>query len=242
MDEKGLMLKVYDIDYSFIIKNYLNEKLWEKEWTIFIYKTFVITLSLSSIDVRNKKIFFEVKITDNGQEFSNIYGKRSMKEFSYNLSIENINILKKTLNLTIFELIQKIELEFYIQKTDRYFELTEMRDTEQQKLQEIAEDFLDDEGVTNDEIREAYIEYYIDKNEKVWDLRNQYESQMRYNMLTELYFIFLKVTNDNERYKLVESYVSESRLNEVLEEIKEYEEYMETEEFQEEMESYLEEI
>lgn len=242
MSEKGLILKVYDIDYSFIIKNYLDEKLWEKEWTIFIYKTFVITLSLSSIDVRNKKIFFEVKITDNGQEFSNIYGKRSMKEFSYNLSIENINILKKTLNLTIFELIQKIELEFYIQKTDRYFELTEMKETEQEKLQEIAEDFLDNEGVTNDEIREAYIEYYIDKNEKVWDLRNQYEGKMKYNMLTELYLIFLKATNDNERYKLVESYVSENRLDEVLEEIKEYEEYMETDEFVEEMQCNLEEI
>lgn len=242
MDEKSLILKVYDIDYSFIIKNYLDEKLWQKEWTIFIYKTFVITLSLSSIDVKNKKIFFEVKITDNGKDFSNIYGKRSIKDFSYNLSIDNINILKKTLNLTIFELIQKIELEFYIQKTDRYFELTDMRESEQQKLQEIAEDFLDSENVTNEEIREAYIEYYINKNEKVWDLRNQYENQMKYNLLTELYLIFLKATNNDERYKLVKSYISQNRLDEVLEEIKEYEDYMETDEFIEEMQSNLEDV
>lgn len=240
--EKGLILKVYDIDYSFIIKNYLDEKLWEKEWTIFIYKTFVITLRLSSIDVRNKKIFFEVKMTDNGKEYSNIYGKRSIKEFSYNLSIENINILKKNLNLTIFELIQRLELEFYIQKSDRYFEIEELKQREQEQLQEIAEEFLDSENVTNEEIREAYIEYYIDKNEKVWNLKNDYENEMKYNMLTELYLVFLKATNDKERYELVESYISKSKLNEVLEEIKEYEEYMETNEFVEEMQSNLEDI
>lgn len=240
--EKGLILKVYDIDYSFIIKNYLDEKLWEKEWTIFVYKTFVITLRLSSIDVRNKKIFFEVKMTDNGKEYSNIYGKRSIKEFSYNLSIENINILKKNLNLTIFELIQRLELEFYIQKSDRYFEIEELKQREQEQLQEIAEEFLDSENVTNEEIREAYIEYYIDKNEKVWNLKNDYENEMKYNMLTELYLVFLKATNDKERYELVESYISKSKLNEVLEEIKEYEEYMETNEFVEEMQSNLEDI
>ena len=58
--EKGLSLKVYDVDYSFIIKNYLDEKLWDKEWTIFIYKNFQIILRLHSIDVRDKVIWFEV--------------------------------------------------------------------------------------------------------------------------------------------------------------------------------------
>lgn len=239
---KELMLKVYDVDYSFIIKNYLDEKLWEKEWTIFIYKTFVITLRLSSIDVKNKKIFFEVKITDNGKEYSNIYGKRSTKDFSYNLSVENIQILKKTLNLTIFELMQRLELEFYIQKSDRYFEIQELRQQEQEQLQEIAENFLNNENVTNEEIREAYIEYYIDKNERTWDLRNNYENEMKYNMLTGLYLVFLKATNDKGRYELVQSHISKNRLNDVLEEIKEYEEYIETEEFREEMESSLEDI
>ena len=31
-----LALKVYDIDYSFIIKNYLSPELWEKTWTLFV--------------------------------------------------------------------------------------------------------------------------------------------------------------------------------------------------------------
>lgn len=242
MKENMLMLKVFNVDYSFIIKNYLNEKIWEKEWTIFIYKTFIITLRLSSINVKDKKIWFEVKITDNGQEFIDYWGKTCTENFSYSLSIENIEILKKTLNLTIFELIKKLELEYYIKKTDKYFELTEMKENEQQKLTELAEEFLDSEGVTNGDIRKAYIDYYVDKNERVWELRNSYEIEMKYNMLTGLYLIFLKATKNEERYNLVESYVSEDKLSKVLEEIKEYEDYMETEGFIEEMQEKLEEL
>ena len=43
-ENKMLALKVYDVDYSFIIKNYLDEKLWEKEWVIFVYKKFKVNI------------------------------------------------------------------------------------------------------------------------------------------------------------------------------------------------------
>ena len=53
-----LAIKIYDIDYSFIIKNYLDREMWQKEWTLFVYgdKSFVIYLS--SIDTRNNSIYF----------------------------------------------------------------------------------------------------------------------------------------------------------------------------------------
>ena len=35
MEEKLPVLKVYEIDYSFIIKNYLNPEMWSKTWTLF---------------------------------------------------------------------------------------------------------------------------------------------------------------------------------------------------------------
>ncbi len=240
--EKALALKVYDVDYSFIIKNYLNEKLWEKEWTIFIYKYFVITLRLHSIDVRDRKIYFEIKVTDNSEQYVDDRGKYVTRMFSYNLSIKNINILKKTLNLTVFEAIQSLEEIYYIQKTDRYLELQEMKENEQSQLEEIASDFLDNENVTNSDIREAYIEYYIDKNEKVWEFINNYKSEMQYNLLSELYLVFLKATENTERFNLVKTYINKNTLNKVLKEIEEYQAYMETEEFRTDMESNLEEI
>ena len=53
-------IKNFEIDYSFIIKNYLNPELWHKKWNLFIYKSFVFSLELNSIYVQDEKIYFHV--------------------------------------------------------------------------------------------------------------------------------------------------------------------------------------
>lgn len=240
--EKGLRLKVYDIDYSFIIKNYLDERLWNKDWTIFIYKRFQIILRLHSIDVKTKVIWFEVEIQDNNEDNKSYWVKSKRELFKYFLNVENIDILKKSLNHTIFSLMQELEKDAYIKYTDEYNNLEEMRANENEKLEKIANDFLDSEGVTNEDIREAYIGYYIDNNEKVYDLLNEYTNKMKYRLITDFYLIFLQATEDNERIKIIEDRIGKQELQETLKEIQEYEKYMETEEFEEEMERKLEDI
>lgn len=240
--DKMLALKVYDVDYSFIIKNYLDERLWEKEWTIFTYKRYEITLKLDSINVRTKTIWFEVTIKDNSEENKNYWLKSIKDSFKYSLSIENVDILKKTLNHTIFSLIQKLELEGYIEYTNRHYELKEMQNEEREKLEEIARDFLDQEGVSNDEIREAYIEYYIDKNEEVYRLISNYENDMKYKVITDFYVTFLEATNDKERLEIIRQKIGQDELEKTLKKIEDYKEYMETEEFEDDMKSNLEEI
>lgn len=240
--EKGLRLKVYDIDYSFIIKNYLDERLWNKDWTIFIYKRFQIILRLHSIDVKTKVIWFEVEIQDNNEENKSYWVKSKRELFKYFLNVENIDILKKSLNHTIFSLMQDLEKDAYIEYTDEYNNLEEMRANENEKLEKIANEFLDSEGVTNEDIREAYIGYYVDNNEKVYDLLNEYTNKMKYRLITDFYLVFLQATDDNERIKIIEDRIGKQELQETLEEIKEYEKYMETEEFEEEMERKLEDI
>lgn len=242
MDNKMLALKVYDVDYSFIIKNYLDEKLWEKEWTIFLYKKFKITLRLDSISVKSKSIWFEVMIDDNSEENKNYFTKRFVDSFKYALSIENINILKNTLNSTIFGLIKKMEYEAYICLTERYEELTDMSTEEQGRLREIAEEFLNSEGVLNDEIREAYIDYYVDKNERVYDLRNNYVEEMKYNILTDFYVAFLEATKDQERLEIIRTKIGQDALETAIEEIEEYKKYMESEDFERDMQDNLEEV
>lgn len=242
MENKMLALKVYNVDYSFIIKNYLDQKLWEKEWTIFTYKRFEITLKLDSIGIKNKRIWFEVTIKDNSEENKNYFGKSVRDTFSYALSVENINILKNTLNHTIFCLMQKLEEESYTELTYEYKKIIDMRYEELEKLEKIAEEFLDSERVRNEEIREAYIEYYINKNEKVYELRDNYKNEMKYRMITDFYVAFLKATDDKDRLEIIRQKIGNSKLEETLEKIKEYEEYMETEEFEEEMKNNLEEV
>ena len=40
----NLVIKRYEVDYSFIIKNYLHESLWNKKWTLFVYKNYTFYL------------------------------------------------------------------------------------------------------------------------------------------------------------------------------------------------------
>ena len=238
----GLTLKVYDVDYSFIIKNYLDEKLWQKEWTIFIYKNYQIVLRLSSIDVRQRVIWFEVEIQDGNSENKSYWTKSVRDSFKYFLSTESIDILKKSLNHTIFILMQRLEEQAYIKFTDEYQKLIRMCEDEDEKLEKIANDFLDSEGVTNEDIREAYIGYYLDENRKASDLQDKYVEEMKYKMITDFYLIFLQATKDEERMKIIENRIGKESLQETLEEIKEYEKYIETEEFEEEMKEKLEDI
>ena len=240
--KNGLTLKVYDVDYSFIIKNYLDEKLWEKEWTIFVYKNYHIVLRLSSIDVRQKVIWFEVEIQDGNPENKSYWTKSVKDSFKYFLSTESIDILKKSLNHTIFTLMQHLEEQAYIKYTDEYQKLIRMGEDEDEKLEKIANNFLDNEGVTNEDIREAYIGYYVDGNRKASDLQDKYIEEMKYKMITDFYLIFLQATKDEERIKIIENRIGKETLQETLEEIKEYEEYIETEKFEEEMKEKLEDI
>lgn len=237
-----LTLKVYDVDYSFIIKNYLDEKLWEKEWTIFVYRNYQVILRLSSIDVRQKVIWFEVEIQDGNPENKSYWTKSVKDSFKYFLSTESIDILKKSLNHTIFILMQNLEEQAYIKYTDEYQKLIRMSEDEDEKLEKIANDFLDSEGVTNEDIREAYIDYYVDGNRKASDLQDKYIEEMKYKMITDFYLIFLQATKDEERIKIIENRIGKETLQETLEEIKEYEEYIETEEFEKEMKENLEDI
>lgn len=242
MNKNKLALKVYDVDYSFIIKNYLDEKLWEKEWTIFTYKRYEITLKLETINVKTKTIWFEVTIKDNNEENKN-YWKKSIKDvFKYSLSIDNIEILKKKLNHTVFKAIQTLECDCYIEYTKQYYELLEMGSEEEEELKTMAKEFLDSENVFNNEIREAYIEQYVDKNQKVYKLKDKYLDDMKYRIITDFYVSFLEATNDKERLDLISQKIGQSELEKTIEDIKEYKKYMETEEFENEMQNNLEDI
>ena len=177
--------------------------MWGKEWTIFTYKRYEITLKLDTIDIKNNSIFLEITIKDNNEENKNYWGKTISTSFKYAMSMNSVDMFKRILNSTIFLLMQKLEKESYILYTDNYRELQYMKDEEQEKLKEIAEEFLDNEGIENEEIREVYIEYYIEHNEKVYDLMGEYTDDMTYRIITDFYVAFLQAINDKERLEII---------------------------------------
>lgn len=230
-------IKVYKIDYDFIIKNYTSPKLWDKIWNLFVYKNYVFTLNLSSINVKKKQIYFELKLNS----ALDIWNRNIETTCMYDIQNMDINDLKRIINNNMLSLIIRLEESFIESKDSTYGYISNSRDDERDRLREIAEEFLDDNNVTNSEIRDVYIDYYVDNNETIYDQLRRCKETMKYNYLTDLYLMFAELTFDDDlKNKII---INQNKdITEIEEEVREFMEYLETEEYSEEMKDKLESI
>lgn len=231
-------IKVWKMDYSFIIKNYLNPALWQKTWTLFEYKDFVITIKLTKIETENMRIVFRLNLRDNSRP--NTWGDQ--EDVSYSLKGSSIKFLIKNINGAIFRMISYHERNHVLEDLPVYIDAKQQGDIEIEKLTVLASEFLDDEGVTNEEIREAYIDKYVDDNKQndkyIQRLRSAYE----YHLLTDFYLVFAESIGDDAKYQTVMDKLEENEIENVLKEINQYKIYIETDDYQGEMKGLLEEI
>lgn len=211
----NLIIKQYDVDYSFIIKNYLDESLWNKKWTLFVYKNYTFYLELCEIQVKDKRICFKISFND-------------LSYFIYYFKEQsNIDVLKKQINGAIFFLIEMYE-HTLIKKEKEYQKIEDGKHEEVDLLTTIAEEFLDENNVSNDEIRQAYIDKYVDDNTKTDNYLLEYIIIREYKVLTDLYLVYTKASGDNHRYNIVNKTAKEEpNYNELMEEVNEYLEKLE---------------
>ena len=229
----NLALKVWIVDYDFIIKNYLDKSLWGKMWNIFTYKDVNFTIQLRAINMMDEYIQFEIKC--------NKYRSTSNVEYYYNHPEYNTNVLKKKINGSIFSLITWWE-ENIIRDTPEYKQIVITSQDEESALTDIANDFLDKNGVHNEDIRDAYVEKFVSDNNTIDTKLSNYMYYSKYNYLTELMLVFTKATNDGSRYNMViDAQHNEDKIKEILEYISEKQKQLEEEDF-EEYEDNLEDI
>ena len=226
-------IKVYKIDYDFIISNYLDKTLWKKKWNLFVYKDHVFMLNLYSIDTKNDEIRFE--ITYNKRIYSN-------ELITYNIQNTSIRILKQQINGAIFRLMER-EDESMARSSSGYQSVYDSYRDEDSRLREIAESFLDDQGIELEEVRDAYIERYICNNAKMSTMLFNYLDGVKYTFLTELLLVFTKVTEDTKRYENVCNAVGNKGNIALIESaVEEFLDEMETDEYEEEMMNALESL
>lgn len=231
-------IKVWKMDYSFIIKNYLNPALWQKTWTLFEYKDFVITIKLTKIETENMRIVFRLNLRDNSRP--NTWGDQ--EDVSYSLKCSSIKFLIKSINGAIFRMISYHERNHVLEDLPVYIDAKQQGDIEIEKLTVLASEFLDDEGVTNEEIREAYIDKYVDDNKQNDEYIQRLRSAYEYHLLTDFYLVFAESIGDDAKYQTVMDRLEENEIENVLKEISQYKTYIETDDYQEEMKGLLEEI
>lgn len=221
-------IKVYEVDYSFIINNYLDRRLWDKTWTLFQYKYTTATICLDKIDTKRKIIMFEVRVDWSDGERS----ESSYADIEFQLGVMNITQLKNIINTCIWNRILRIE-ESLIERSSEYQNIRDGWYNQKGILEEIAEDFLDSEGVTHKAIREAYVDKFINDNDTLFDDLQQYKTDMKFKILTEIYLVFAKTIKDEEREKtVVDNQIT--NIQELLERVSEFMVYVETEDYRQE--------
>lgn len=209
-----ITLKKYDVDYSFIVRNYLSPELWKKTWTLFVYKNVSITLNLYSIDVEDPiTITFRIAIKTPG--YSN-------STFKYHvISTSNLKVLKNQINSGIISLITDYETN-EIKSTNEYKELFNASIIEEERLRDIAENYLDDNGIYIDDVRDAYIDYYVSKNNDGGGHLSNYTQSMKYKKCPDLWLVYAKSSNDEDLENNVKHALTNDDYCYVLKEIKEY--------------------
>lgn len=232
-----LAIKIYEIDYSFIIKNYLDPQMWQKEWTLFVYKDKSFVIYLSSIDTRNKSISFTVRST---------YIRDDMKDhdstsFSYSLGNSNIESLKRQIRGAIESLIETME-KYMIRSTPEYKRASDMECEHRERLEDKAKDFLDSQGVFISEIRDAYIDYYCNKMD--YNYTNNILNAYNHDLLFDVYMIYYKASGQTDKFEqLREKYIRNHKdVDNVIEELDEQIRYMETDDYQTELNDNLESV
>lgn len=232
-------IKVWKMDYSFIIKNYLNPSLWEKVWTLFEFKDYVVTIQILSINCVDCQICFLIKLK-NRTDISSFCSKSDT--IYYSLKNSTVDFLIKRINGTIYRLITAYEKYEVFERLDIYADAVRQGEYEKERLTKIASEFLDDEGVTNEEIRNVYIENYVCENEKNDEYIRNLREVYQHHLITDLYLTFLESINDTDKYQEVLDDLGEDEIENVMAEIKKYKKHIETDEYAEEMRNLLDEI
>ena len=234
MERQLPALKVWKIDWEFIISNYLDKSLWNKKWHLFQYKDIIIDIWLYKIDCENDTVWFKINMDKTSYW---VY-----ETVEYNIKNTSIKILQQQINGAMWRLIKSYEDDL-IKDTDGYKQITSYRSEEEDRLREIANKFLDDNGVTNSDIRDVYIDSFVCNNSKLDIMLSNYLSYNRYHHATELMLAFCSATNrEDSKKEILEATKNDLGIASVMKEVNEFMETLDSEEYNDEMYSELEAI
>lgn len=230
--ETGMVIKQYNIDYDFIISNYLDVKLWTKTWNLFVYRDNVFTLNLHHIDTKNERIVFEIRHNKTQWSYEMV---------SYDIKNMSIKILKQLINGAIFRSMEYYD-SYLARDSDGYKRIKSVYEDEGDRLRGIAEEYLDDNGITLEDVREAYIDRFVSNNRKCDTMLSNYVDGTRYTYCTDMLLVFTKTTNSISRYNNIIETVGNALASAVLAELEEFEKQLESEDYDEELHDALEAI
>lgn len=227
-----LVPKVYEIDYSFLIKNYLSPDLWDKTWTLFVYRHIKITLEMYQIDVRRpRRLTFRLTLNELN------YTQTTF--ITYDMENGNFEVLKRQVNGGIRTLIDWLE-QHNIRGEEGYKQLERNEYEEREILTDIAKSYLDENGITLSDVRDAYIDKYVDDNRKGYVHKNNYVCGRKYKSRPDVWLVYYNIIGDKTKIEEIKNIlVKDEKFDRLLEEFKEYNLIIESDKDSEEYQDYI---
>lgn len=200
----AISTKVVKLDINFILDNFHRPALWDKKWTIFEYDGYTVTFQLQQINTQSKSVYYELKLYRQGNLLSVSY----YNSISVHKDHRNIKVIQQGISGRVIDIISYYEMDI-IKMTTAYREAEGLERDIVLEAREKAEALLDELSITNDEIREAYIDAQESKHKT-----SQYTSNVlrlyQYKKTLKLYYAYALYSGEKPR---IDKFKEISKLN-----------------------------
>lgn len=191
-----LSTKVTKLDLNFILDNCFRPSLWDKVWTIFSYDGYKITFELNSINTKSKSVGYVVKLYSPNKTWA---AQSSTGDMNFQKEHRNLEVIEKGLNGKILRWLIEWQERELIRKTTAYKEAYEYENQLENIAEQKAKDLLDKLGITNEDIRDAYIDSQKSKH-STSQFTDMVFKTYKGTKLSKLYMSYCLFTRDKENY------------------------------------------
>lgn len=236
--------KIEKLDLEFILNNFLNPKLWDKDWKIFEWNGVVVNVSISNINVKSGTISLRTHV-----DLQGYFRKRNIQVWSwtdsntvdipYKLEHRNIELFENQIFNSAVRGMDTVEYRIII-NTDDYNSASHSEHVYRKGVEKIANDFLDEENVTHEAIREAYVEKYVDDAE-IPNMTGEVVDLYRHTFIGKILVMLALFFNNKNGKEKFSRYIKQNnlKLGALRKEVKRLQDLVETAEFEEEQKERL---
>lgn len=193
---KEISTKITRLDLDFILSNCFKPYLWKHTWTIFAYDGWEVKFYITRIDTRENKMWYTIELYKDGHW-------KSSSTYNYMNFLEehrNLTVLQNELNGVITKRVMEYAEQNIIRETQAYKEAKEYEDELLELAKEAAENLLDELNITNNDIRDAYIDSQT-SNAETSEYTTRILTLYRGTKLTKLYLAYCLFADDKKRYE-----------------------------------------
>lgn len=224
--KNNVSTNVVKLNLKTIMENYRDPKFWSKKWTILDCKWLTAVWYIDNIDCNNRKIMTRVDVTTKpftrgSKTFDSHNDRNCCAPLSIDPRENSENIFNNTVFNTMMRGIKDCEI-FCIGEYASYKDARRYEVEANEEIRNAAIKFLDEHKITEETVRDSYIDAFLKENNKngvyTYKIIEQYKNRVLTNAYIFAYTWFDR-TDGYEYQELLKELETKQDIN-VLENIR----------------------